>query len=130
MIRSFVVLGVLVLGGLFAYYYLTDSSGRSGEEKAKSALERVGDTVKDRTAASAVRAKLAADFGVKTAEFLHVYFDDGTAVVYGLVPDSVSAEAIQKSIGSVPGVKTVIVRVLPRPTEIKVDGGSAAPSTG
>lgn len=126
MFRSLIVFGVLVLGGLFAYYYFTDSSARSGEQKAKSALERVGDTVADRTAASAVRAKLAADFGMDTARFLHVHFDEGTALVYGLVPPSLQSESIRQKLVGIPGVKTVIVRVLPQPSEISTATGTTA----
>lgn len=130
MIRSLIGVGVIVLGGLFAYYYLTDSSGKSGAEKARSAVERVGDNVVDRGAASAVRAKLAADFGVDAARFLHVYYDEGTAVVYGLAPQSVTAEAIRAKVAAVPGVKTTVVRVLPRPAEMTSAAGAPAPPGG
>jgi hypothetical protein len=130
MIRSLIGVSVVVLGGLFAYYYFTDSSGKSGAEKAKAAAERVGDNVVDHTVAGAVRAKLASDFGVEAARFLHVYFDEGTIVVYGLAPQAVSPESIRSKVAAVPGVKTTVVRVLPRPAEMTSPSGLAAPAGG
>lgn len=122
MMRSGVTVVAVGLVGLFGYYFLTDHSGQSNKQKAKNAAVQVGDAVRDKGVATLVSARLTAKFGMDAMRFVHTYYDDGHALVYGLVPASVTADALGEEAAKVVGVKQVDVLVQPRPALIDAPG--------
>ena len=128
---GFAVAGIsLVL--LFGYFYVTNNSDAPQSEKAKQAALDVGDAVRDKGVAGLVDVRLKSKFGLDATRFLHVYYDDGRVLLYGLVPESISAEALAAQADEVPGVDSVDVLVQPRPAYVaplRPIAGSNAPAT-
>jgi osmotically-inducible protein OsmY len=124
MIRSGIAVVLVVLLGLFGYFLLTDTSGRTRGEKAKDAAVRVGDTVVDQSVAAAVRVALLGKFK-HDARFLHVYHADANILVYGLLPATVSVEDVTAVARKVPGVEQVEVLVRARPAYVGAEGSGA-----
>ena len=122
MIRSAIAIFLVVLLALFGYFLLTDSSERTRGEKAKDAAARVGDTVMDQSVGGLVSGALLAEFK-REARFLHVHYDDGQVVIYGLMPDTLSVEDVAAVARKVPGVEQVEVLVRSRPAHL-AGGGS------
>lgn len=120
------VLGTIALAliGLFGYYFLTDSSGKSAKERAADAGRHVLDTAKDTAAGGAIKTKLIAALGVDTMRLIHVWYDNGQVVVYGLAPTGVDADRLMSLVRDVPGLKHVEVFVQERPAYV---GSAAAP---
>lgn len=117
MVKSIVVVMCLGLAGLFGYYYLQDSSGRAVGDKAADAMRSVGDKVRDEGVAGMVKVRLASKFGMDATRFVHVHYDEGKVLVYGLTPAAVTAEQIKAEAQQVPGVTHVEVQVSTRPAE-------------
>lgn len=130
MIRSAVVLAAVCLLGLFGYFYMNDSSGRTNKQKAKDAVVHVGDTVRDQGVASLVSVRLTSKFGLEATRFLHTYYDDGHVLVYGLLPQTVSADAVRDEAGKVVGVKQVDVVVSPPPAFVNGTPAEAGAPAG
>ena len=126
MMRSGVTVVAVGLVALFGYYFVTDHSGQSGKQKAKNAAMQVGDAVRDKGVATLVSARLTAKFGIDAMRFVHTYYDDGHALVYGLVPAGLKAEALGPEAAKVVGVKQVDVLVQPRPDFVAGSGHSAS----
>jgi hypothetical protein len=123
MIRSLVILALLVLGGLFGYFYLSDGSDRSQADRAKAAAGRVGDVVADQSIAGVVKLRLMSAYG-GDARFLHVFHDAGRVTVYGLLPPRIAPDAVQSVLRDIPGLTDV--RVLTQ--ELPPDASGATPS--
>jgi hypothetical protein len=123
---------VLALAGLFGYYYLTDSSGRSGQERAKDAGLHVLDTAKDTAAGGAIKTRLTAALGMDASRLLHVWYDDGKVLIYGLAPAGVDEPRIRGLLSDVPGLSSVEILIQPRPDYVTaaLSGGGAPPATG
>ena len=115
MIRSAVVTVVLAGAGLFGYYFMTDRSERPAGEKARDAAGHVGDLAKDTGAAMVVQARLTARYGIDATRFVHVHYDDGAVIVYGLAPVEMKADEVTEIVKVVPGVSSVDVRIGERP---------------
>lgn len=131
MIRSVVLTVILAGGGLFGYYFLTDRSERPNGDKARDAAVQVGDAAKDTGAAVLVQARLTARFGMDAMRYLHVRYDDGAVVVYGLAPRHVAADALVETVRAIPGVTSVqaLIHELPESmTRDSAHGVAAAPS--
>jgi osmotically-inducible protein OsmY len=108
-IRSIITLVILVLAGMFVYHFVT---GRGdAEQRARHAANQVSDTVKDQGMAGAIRVRLTTAFGMEATRFLHVYHDSGKTVVYGLVPESLTADKLMEEARKVSGVTEVAVAV-------------------
>lgn len=133
MIRGLITFVALVALFLFGYFYFSDRSGRSSADKAASAGAQVLTTAKQTGVEMLIEGRLKADLGLDAAAYLHVYFRDGTAIVYGVAPESATAEKIAAAARAVPGVTSVEVLVQPRPatmTPMWSKGGEpAAPPT-
>jgi osmotically-inducible protein OsmY len=119
MIRSGIAVVAVGLVGLFGFYFLTDSSERSHADKAKDAALQVGDTVRDKGVAGLVQVRLATQFGLDATRFLHVYYDEGRVVVYGMAPESLDLEKLRTEVSKVSGVSEVEVLVNTRPAYIE-----------
>lgn len=115
MFRAGLATLVLGLGGLFGYYFLTDSSGKSGQERAKDAGMHVLDTAKDTAVGGAIKTSLTAALGMDGASLLHVWYDDGKVIVYGLTPPGIDEERLRGLLKDVPGLTTVEILIQPRP---------------
>jgi osmotically-inducible protein OsmY len=126
MMKSIVVVVCLGLAGLFGYYYLQDSSGRAVGDKAADAMRSVGDKVRDEGVAGMVKVRLASKFGLDATRFVHVHFDEGEVLVYGLTPAAITADQLQGEAQQVPGVTSVQVLISTRPAEFD----AAAPAPG
>ncbi len=124
--RKVMAVGVVALLGLFGFYYMKNQGGGTAEEKAKSALQQVADKVRDTGLASLVKTKLVANFGEK-ARFLHVFYDEGTVVVYGLYPATLTSDEIYGIASKVRGVETCQVIVSPLP-EVAAPAPTPAPA--
>jgi hypothetical protein len=118
-------LSAVCLLGLFGYFFLSNNSAQSNKEKAKSAAVQLGDTVRDQGVAGLVGVRLKSKFGLEATRFLHTYFDEGRVLVYGLLPESVSAESVREQAAKVVGVTEVEVLVAVRPAFVD---GAAAPA--
>lgn len=117
---------VLALVGLFGYYFLTDSSGKSAGERAQDAGRHVFDTAKDTAAGGAIKTKLVAALGMDATRMLHVWYDNGQVVVYGLAPKGLDAEKIKALVHDVPSLKSVDVLIQERPDFIGSNAASVA----
>ncbi len=106
---------VLALVGLFGYYFLTDSSGKTAGERAQDAGRHVFDTAKDTAAGGAIKTKLVAALGVDATRMLHVWYDNGQVIVYGLAPKGLDPEKLKALVQDVPGLKGVDVLIQERP---------------
>ena len=115
MVKSGLALTALGLLAMFGYFFVTAPANQSGTDRAKDAAVRLGDTVKDQGAASVVSARLKAGLGLDGSRFLHVYYDDGAVLIYGLAPADVTAERLTSLAREVPSVTSVEVQILPRP---------------
>ncbi len=122
MIKSFIAVLALTGIGLVGYFYISDKSNSSREDKAKRAVTKATDTVVkatdsvvEGTVSGAVKARLLTTFGLDTARFLHVTNRDGQIVVYGLLSSHITGEQIAAEARKVPGVKDVQLLVHPRP---------------
>ncbi|MBU0637785.1 MAG: hypothetical protein KKB50_02895 [Planctomycetes bacterium] len=120
MIRSGLAVAVLALLGLFGYYFVSDRGDKSGTDKAKDAIAQVGDTVVDRGVAGLVQVRLATTFGLQATQFLHVHHNEGHVLIYGLLPENLTEQAIVAEAQGVPGVKDVSVLFQPRPAGLGV----------
>ena len=119
MIRAGVgIIGIGLLG-LFGYYFLADHTPQTNLEKAKGAAIQVGDTVRDKGVASLVDVRLKSRFGMEATRFLHVYYDAGRIVVYGMAPADMDPAALSAEAASAPGVDEVEVFVTPRPAYVE-----------
>lgn len=123
MIRSSMAIVAVGLIGLFGYYFVVDKSDRSTTDKAKDAGMQVADAVRDKGVNLLITTQLTSKFGVEATRFIHSYYDNGTAVVYGMVPNGIDTDALQAEIAKVAGVRTVELYITPRPMHI-------APLTG
>lgn len=115
MIRTAITLLALALAGTFAYFYVSDGSGRNSTDKLTDAAVQTGEVARDQAVAALVRARIVADVGLQTSRFLHVWFQDGKALIYGLAPEGVEPSRIASAARQVPGVQDVDVQVMPRP---------------
>lgn len=123
------VLGTTIVAGLglFGYYFLTDSTGRSATDKAKDAGMNVVSDAKDSGAALLIQGRLMTAFGMDAMRLVHVYYDDGHVIVYGLAPESIDVDAVEKTVREIPGaVSDVEIMLLPRPASVHVRGASSA----
>ena len=107
-----IALGLL---GVFAYFFATAPGEQGTGERARQAAVETKDAVVDQGVAGLVRARLMRKYGLDGARFLHVYFDDGKVLVYGLLPPSATAEQIAGEADEVPGVREADVQAVPRP---------------
>lgn len=130
MIRSGIAIVALGLLGLFGYFFIQNEGSGTNKEKAKQAAVQVGDTVRDKSVAGLVSVRLTSKFGIEATRFLHTHFDEGRAVVYGLVPADLTPEAVQAEAASVVGVRQVEVLVAPRPDYVAPLGGSGVDAPG
>lgn len=130
MIRAGAAMAVLAAVGLFGYFYLQDNSAGSRADKARTAVERIGGVAKDQGTAGLVRARLASQFGLEAARFLHTHFDEGTVLIYGLVPDGVSEDTLVAECEKLPGVKRVEVLVHARPARLQPSAANAPSDPG
>lgn len=130
MVRTGLAIVALGLLGLFGYFFVTASNRQSNAERAKEAMGQVGDTVRDQGVAGLVRARLATSLGIDGARFLHVYFDEGKVLIYGLLPPGVSEEELVAPVRVLPGVEQVEVRVVARPEYAHALAEPAAPDEG
>lgn len=117
---------VLALVGLFGYYYLTNSSGKSGQDRAKEAGLHVLDTAKDTAAGGAIKTRITAALGMDAARLLHVWYDDGRVIVYGLAPAGIDEARIRSLVGDVPGLQSVEILVQTRPDYVVIGGAGSA----
>ena len=120
MIRTGLAIVALGLLAVFGYFFVTASGQRGQAERAKHAAVETKDAVVDQSVAGFVRARLATKYGLDGARFLHVYFDEGRVLVYGLLPPNATAEQIAAEADEVPGVRDAEVRALPRPEYLAV----------
>lgn len=127
--RKVMAVAVVGLLGLFGFYYAKNTSGGTAEDKAKSALQQVADTMRDTGLATLVKSKLVANFGER-ARFLHTFYDEGTIVVYGLYPDGLTSDDIYGIASKVRGVETCQVIVSPLPAVAVPDPDPAPAPTG
>jgi hypothetical protein len=114
-------LAILVVAGigLFGYFYLSNPEpDLTPSEKAKQAAVDVGDAVRDKGVASLVEGRLVAQFGLDATRFVHVHFDEGRALIYGLVPANIAPQALADEAAQVPGVTSVELLAHPRPDYI------------
>jgi hypothetical protein len=123
------IAGTVLLGlvGLFGYYYLTDSSGKSGQERAKDAGLHVLDTAKNTAAGGAIQAALTTALGMDATRLLHVWYDDGRVVVYGLAPAGTDEKRIRTLLSEVSGIKSVEILIQERPDYVSVATGAGNP---
>ncbi|MGD8453260.1 MAG: BON domain-containing protein [Phycisphaerae bacterium] len=128
MIRTALALLALGLLGLFGYFFVQEPAEQSNADRAKAAAAHVGDTVVDQGAAGLIRARLVTTFGLGATSYLHVHYDDGAVLVYGLVPEGVTAERLAEIVRAAPSVKSVDVQVLLRPAYL--DGKATEPAGG
>lgn len=119
MIRSLGSVAAVALIGLFGYYFFTDHSDRDNMAKAKEATRNAMDAVRDKGAASLVSVRLTATFGLDATRFLHVHYDNGHAVVYGLAPESLSSEAVVDLAKKVAGVTSAEAILEPLPESLR-----------
>lgn len=122
MILRLATIGVLGLLGLFGYFYFTGDKTKPKTERAQEAAVQVGETVRDRSVAGMVSVQLASTLGTGPSRFLHVFFEDGHALVYGLVPETVASEDVAAIARGVPGVRSVKVLVHPLPADVTGEG--------
>lgn len=128
MLRGILVTTVVAGAGLFGYYFLTDATGRSTADKAKDAGMNVVSDAKDSGAAMLIQGRLMTAFGMDAMRLVHVYYDDGHVIVYGLAPESLDAAAVEKTVQELPGgVTDVQVLLQPRPALVHARGASAIP---
>ncbi|MBK8915811.1 MAG: hypothetical protein IPM64_14675 [Phycisphaerales bacterium] len=130
MLRSALLVMILLGGGLFAYYFLTDTRGRPSGERATDALSRVGDAAMDQGIAGAAKGRLAVCYGIDGVRFLHTWFDDGRLLVYGIAPAGVSAEQIAAEVRALPGIREVEVQITSRPIYLSGASATATHATG
>ena len=123
---------VLALAGLFGYYYFTDSSNRSGQERARDAGLHVLDTAKDTAAGGAIKTQLTAALGMDAARMLHVWYDDGRVIVYGLAPEGFDEQRIRALLSGTPGLTNIEILVQPRPGYVSSEyrGTGLGPASG
>ena len=124
MMRSGLAIVALGLLALFGYFFMTSSREQSGAERVKQAAVQVGDTVVDQGVAGLVRGRLATTFGLDGARFLHVHFDQGRVLIYGLLPPEVSAEELAAVVREVPKVDEVDVQAMARPAYLNAPSES------
>lgn len=115
MIRSAVLVLILVVAGLFGWFYVRSDSTQDSGRRARDAAGEIGDVVMDKGMAGLVHARLVTKLGYESAAFLHVYHDDGRVIVYGLLPETVDPQVVIEEVSSTPGVKAVELLVQPRP---------------
>lgn len=133
MVRSSIAVVAVGLIGLFGYYFVVDKSDRSTTDKAKDAGLQVADAVRDKGVNLLITTQLTRKFGVEATRFLHAYYDNGVAVVYGMAPAELTADAIAAEVAKVAGVQSVEVSVTERPAHIaplKGFGGDNPPAAG
>ena len=126
MFKTGFAIGGVSLVLLFGYFYATNKSDAPQVEKAKQAALDVGDAVRDKGVAGLVDVRLKSKFGLDATRFLHVYYDEGRVLLYGLVPEGLDVETLASQADQVPGVETVDVIVQPRPAYV----GSPQSGTG
>ncbi|QOJ15537.1 MAG: hypothetical protein HRU75_13190 [Planctomycetia bacterium] len=129
MFRSAMLVMILLGGGLFAFYFLTDARGKSGGERAADALSRVGDAAMDQGIAGAAKGRLAVCYGIDGVRFLHTWFDEGRLLVYGMAPPQVTPDQIAAEVRVLPGVREVEVQVTPRPGYLSGTSATATHAT-
>jgi hypothetical protein len=115
MLRTLLGFVALTLLGLFLYFYVKAPAEQPGRERARQAVSQVGDTVRDEGVAGLIRARLAARLGIEGTRYLHVQYDAGQALVYGLIPPETRPEEVAALVQAIPGISAVDVQVLPRP---------------
>lgn len=115
MIRAAVAVVALGLLGLFGYYFVTDTAEQNTGEKAKDAAVRVADTVRDTGVVGLINARIKSRFGIEDTRFVHAYFDNGRAVIYGLLPAEVSSDDLLEEVRGTPGVNAVDQFLTPLP---------------
>ena len=120
MIRSVMLVAALGFAGLFGYYFLADNTGRPVGDKAADAVRHVGDKVRDEGVAGMIKVRLTSRFGMDATRFVHVHFDEGKVLVYGLAPAAITAEQLQSEAAQVPGVSSVEVLISARPAAFDV----------
>jgi len=115
MFRSAIVTLLLIGSGLFGYYFFTDRSGAPAADRARNAAGQLGDLAKDTGEGLMVQARLTARWGTDAMKYVHVYYNDGALVIYGLAPAHVKPDELITAAREVPGVKSVDVLVHERP---------------
>lgn len=125
MIRTLLMLVALALAGMFGYFYFTGDAGRSAGEKLADAARQTGDAAADQGMAAVVKARISVAVGVSLARYLHVWYDDGKALIYGLYPEGMNPDVLSKAARDA-GAKEVDIRVAPRP--MYLDGSTPAPA--
>ncbi len=118
MIKSGIAVTALALAGLFVYFYTARCESVSRSDKAKQAALDVGDAVRDKGVASLVGVRLKAKCGLDATRFLHTYYNEGTVVVYGLVPVATDLQLLHDEAAKVPGVSAVELLIQVRPDYI------------
>lgn len=129
MLKSAIAATAVGLVVLFGFFYASNRANVSRTEKAKQAATEVGDVVRDKGVATLVSARLAKTFGLEATRFLHVYYDEGQVLLYGLVPAGVDQEQLASEAIKVPGVTDAEVLVQLRPDYIPPLGTLGGPTT-
>ncbi len=124
--RGGFALVVLLLLGLFGYFYATGSGARGSAERARGAAAQVGGVVVDEGVAGLVKVRLAADFGYDNTRFLHVWHEGGRVLVYGLAPATLDTQQVRADVEKIPGVSSADVLVQPMPAYVAA--GAPAPA--
>jgi len=125
MVRIGVGTAVVVLAGLFAFHYVTAPGAASQAEKAKSAAREVGDVMVDSGLGAVVQTRLTTTLGLDATRFLHVHYNSGDVVIYGLLPAGVPSEQVAAEVSQIPGVQSVEVLCLPCPPDLQPVGTGA-----
>lgn len=129
MIKKLFTVAILAVAGLFAWYFFTDDSqGTTNEEKARSAMGRVGDTFKDLGVEGLVRTRLTSALGFEDARFLHTTNESGHVVVYGMASPGLDLTKLHAELAEVPGVASLEIQVTPLPPGLASRMGVSAPS--
>lgn len=121
----FLVAGI----GMFAYYFVTDRSGKPDGERATSALQKVGDAAVDQGMAGVAKGRLAVSLGIEGSRFVHTWYDEGKVLVYGLAPAGANVEQIIADLKQIPGVREVEVQILERPAYLDLPSDTATHAT-
>lgn len=132
MIRSTILITLVILLGLFGYFFLNEPQTNSSDQRAKQAAMRVGDLVLEEGQAGVIRMNIIANLGVETARFLHVYCNNGRVLIYGLAPEGVTAESLTQIARQIPNAQQVEVLISPRPsyvTPLAASGSDSANSS-
>jgi len=104
---------------LFGYFYLVAPADRGAGDRAKEAGRQMVEATRDKGAAVVVQTRLTAKLGIDAMRLVHVHFEHGKALVYGLVPAGTDEAGIVAAARECPGVSEVELMLLPRPAYVE-----------